>query len=303
MWLNDSQLLQWQQNNSIAPVLAFSSLVTFLAAFNVFGRFISTHSSRRHLHIAQGDFVQLRLASCSVLHAILSIASAIYLLIINNNNNDNTSSLFNTDKASSWMMDLSVGYFLSTLLIYTATSSSTRPMLPLTYLHDTLFILAYALAKLYPCTLSLKLLPYYQLLTIVNIAEALLVTSTVLSTNDNNNISLLPNRYTIIILLLLGGFTRAVVGVLLAIYSWWWIKLHSLYYLTDLPYRQGALSPWYAAYYVCGTWMMATVYYKWFSTSVDLTNHLVKVKREKVGGAGIVEKKKTKKKRADIDDT
>jgi len=284
MWLNDSELLQWQHNNASAPVLAFSSLVTFLAAFNVFGRFFSTHSRRRHIQIAPGDSVQLRLASCSVLHAIISIASAIYLLIVNNNNNTPSSSLFQTDKASSCMMDLSMGYFLSTLLIYTATSSTTRPMLPLTYLHNTLFILAYALAKLYPCALSLKLLPYYQLLTIVNIAEALFITSTVLSTNNNYYITipLLPSRYTIIRLLLLGGFIRAVAGVVLAIYSWWWIKLHRLYYLTELPYGQDALSPWYAAYYVCGTWMMATVYYKWFSTSVDLTNHLVKKHGKKV---------------------
>ena len=115
---------------------------------------------------------------------------------------------------------------------------------------------------MHPCTLTLNVLPWYQLLSIAQGAEALFDISVALQDPIHARV----NRLLVFVV---ASLVRAVGAVVISFYSWWWVSSRKMMHV-KLPGGRGALNAAYCATFLGGGFILATIYLYWFRLSVEL---------------------------------
>jgi hypothetical protein len=202
-------------------------------------------------------------------HSAFAVAAAVYtlthrhsLLDPNSCDTTTTTSFFCFDRLTSLFLDIHAGYLFYEWIFYLMNEKIIKPRFDYLGLHRTLLLLGYALAKAHPVTLTVIILPLYQLLAVAQIAEARLDLSVAFSRPPR----ICLDRLWYVVFL---SFFRAVGALAIAFYSWWWIISKDLIHL-DLPAgKRAVLNTAYCYIFVGGGFGLALLYLNWFRAAGD----------------------------------
>lgn len=152
------------------------------------------------------------------------------------------------------------GFLVYELIFFYNNASVLRPRFPLLGVHHCVALIAFVVAKAYPATLTVMVLPWYELLALSQAAEAVLDIAMALNMPANVRWQLLK-ACTVL------GFWRAAGAVALAFRCWWWTKKtvradHNS--STDAAlmsqlYMAGVLTTGFAMAVIQSLWFMLTV--------------------------------------------
>lgn len=234
----------------------------------------------------------------ALLHSLFAVLSGFLLLYLGPSSGCGPR-LFCVNNTASIMMDLHLGFFLYELMFYhNHSKTGVRPQFGMTFLHHTLFIMGYLLTRLYPCRLSLDLLPTYQLCCVPEVFNALRLLL--------NQWGAAPHVHFNNLLAMLGsGLARVLMAAVAAWKAFTWIRAVELWNL-ELPDDQSVFNIPYGLLLVAGSALMLLIYIKWFAQATDIVNNLVSaierqrnLKKEGEGGgdAEVKEGQKQRKKK------
>ena len=129
-------------------------------------------------------------------------------------------------------------------------------------IYRTILLAGYFVARVHPCSLTLDVLPWYELLAVGDATEALLDLSIALGARNYVRL----NR---LLMLIITCMLRGLGAVGIAFRSWWWLSSKGLIQ-KDMPGGRAPLNAAYCITFLGGGFVVATIYLKWFQKASDL---------------------------------
>ena len=222
VFLTETQRREWLVANKYAHITLFASFVVFNLISVLTDRLALRHPSRRRLSsppidaksIAQGAHGAAQLA-----HSILAVLAAAYAVSSRPSILDPTCTnpIFCFQQLPYTLLDIHAGYLFFEWAFYANHHDVLIPRFPLLFARRCLLLIAYALARVHPCTLTVATLPWYELLSAAQGAEGALDLSVAFRRPTKDKIKRLNT-------LVIFSCARAIGCFLIAVYSWWYLS-------------------------------------------------------------------------------
>lgn len=272
--LPSGQASAWTESNKYAHYVIFSSFVAFSCVSILGFRLLRTKAA-----LSGGrDIAQVQHATALLFHAVVAMAAGALSLAAGNASRVCGTNVLCFEPIAARVLDVHIGYLLSEWVFFHNNSTLLRPRFPLLGLHHLIYLLGYVAYKMHPGTLTLQVLPWYQLFAAAQWAEALLELSVATGRP-------LRVRLRALSRLVLMSLVRALGSVGVALYIWWRVGGQGLF---KVKFSDGALTKLnmiYCAVYVGGAFVLATVYISWFRAALKTLTSTRRALAQQVDGS------------------
>lgn len=260
LWLNESDQQAWLATNKQSHYTLFAAFLFFNTVSYICGRVFAgrIHSPKLAAQAKHGI--------SQFCHASFTVSSAIYTLthrpwLLDPEFCDPTR-LFCFDNINSLYLDIHAGYLFYEWIFYLMNDAVLNPRFDFLGFHRTLLLLGYALAKVHPCSLTVVILPFNQLLAVAQLAEARLDLAVAFGKLPR----VCVDRLWYVVIL---AFFRAIGALAISFYTWWWISSRDLMHLHLPRGKRTALNTAYCYIFVGGGFSLSLLYLNWFRAVGD----------------------------------
>lgn len=262
LWLPADQQEEWIESKKQVPTLVFGTFV----AFNVLSRLSLRILNRKGNIKDPGNQVLLQYGATAITHAIISLMASFFILMRRDLSHCGDQ-LFCHDDLSARLWTVRAGYSLYEFLFWQNNGGVVKPWNEMLLLHNTVVFMMAIASLLYPCRLSLILLPLQQLFQAAVLVDCVRRFLSIYGTPWHI-------RFKAYLAFIAAFAAKAAGAALLAAYAFWWIRSHSLWTL-QLPEGMSSLNQVYGMVFLAGSTILAMVYIKWCGAAVEMTNRLV----------------------------
>jgi hypothetical protein len=222
------------------------------------------------------------------LHAVLCLGAAIYLLFFTPSHKGR---LFAFDRTAWQLMDTHAGFLIYEILFYTNNASLVPRPLRFYVLHHVLLLGGLLATKIYPCALTLRLLPWYQLMGVAAGIEGIHEVILALGAPLRLYLRWLMAMTAMAMLRVAGGASLAVTAMM-SLLDTEVVRSQQ----SDEEAAAAVFTRPYAIFFFGGTWTAAYIYWCWFS-EINATQAAVFVELQKRRAGGKEKKKEGRRKK------
>ncbi|KAL4433269.1 hypothetical protein ABPG77_003317 [Micractinium sp. CCAP 211/92] len=274
LWLTSEDQQAWLALRSQMPVLTFACFVAFNAVSYLSVRMIN----RKGAITARSDKATIQYGSTAATHALLSLAAAAYAAVHQKLDRTCGDRLFCHDDLSARLFMMHAGFALYDFLFWQNNARFLRPWNEMLLLNDVVTLLQGVAYLLYPCRLSLLLLPVQQMLSVAALADS-----------ARRFCAAFGVPWALRFKLQLGfvgaHFIQAAGAAGIAGFAYWWIRQHNLWRL-KLPEGMGLFNNVYGLILLAGCFIQFLIYSKWLATSLEMTSRLLNLERGRMAAGG-----------------
>jgi hypothetical protein len=191
------------------------------------------------------------------LHAALCLGAAAYSLFLAPSNKGR---LFAFDRTVWQLMDTHAGFLIYELLFYTNNAALVPRPLRFLFLHHALLLGGMLITKIYPCALTLRLLPWYQLMGVAAGIEGMHEVVLAMGSPLRVYLRWLMAMTAAAMLRVAGGASLAVAAMMSLLDAEAVRAQRSNEEAAAVVFTRP-----YAIYFLGGTWTAAYIYWCWFS--------------------------------------
>ncbi|KAL4448336.1 hypothetical protein ABPG75_005555 [Micractinium tetrahymenae] len=275
LWLTPDDQEAWLALRSQMPMLTFGCFV----AFNVVSYLSIRLVNRKGTIKVRSNKVLIQYGSTAATHALISLAAAAYAAV--HQKLDRTCGgqrLFCHDDLSARLFMMHAGYALYEFLFWQNNAQLTRPWTEMLLLNDVVVLLQGVAYLLYPCRLSLLLLPVQQMLSVATLVDSARRFCTVYGA-----------PWTLRFKLQLGfvgaHFVKAAGAAGIAGFAYWWIRQNNIWRLR-LPEGMGRLNGVYGLVMLAGCLIQFLIYLRWVGAALEMTSQLISAERGQMAAGG-----------------
>ncbi|PSC70433.1 Lysosomal Pro-X carboxypeptidase [Micractinium conductrix] len=273
LWLKAEEQADWVTFKTQVPALVLGSFV----AFNVLSALSIRIINRKKTIKAASNCALLQHGATAATHALLCLAAASYASMHRELGRCGGRS-FCWDDMAGRMLTVHAGFALYEILFWQNNASLVQPWNEMIFLHNLLTLLTALASLMYPCRLTLLVLPVQQMLAIATLADCARRTAAVYGASWGL-------RFKLQLGFMLGQGVRALGGIGVSAFTYWWIRQNNLWKF-ELPEGMSALNSVYGMLMLAGGIIQALIYLKWVGAALAMTNDLIEgVQGGKKGGA------------------
>lgn len=263
LWLTPGQQDEWVDSKKQVAFHIFASFI----AWTIISRVSMRILNRKAKPIKDpGNQALLRYGATSATHAIISLLASLYILMRRDLSHCGSQAFCHDDlSARLWCMH--AGYALYEFLFWQNCSSLVKPWNEMVLLHNVVWILQAVASLLYPCRLSLVLLPLQEMLQVATLVDCVRRFMSIYGAPWHM-------RFKTLLLFMVVFSAKAVGGAALTAFTFYWLRKYSVWTL-QLPEGMSSVNQVYGIIFLAGSCINFMIYLKWAGAAVDMTNNLV----------------------------
>ncbi|PRW44843.1 prolyl endopeptidase-like isoform A [Chlorella sorokiniana] len=262
LWLSAEQQADWVAFKKQVSVLWFGAFMAFNGLAWVAPRIMNRKRAIKH----PKNQVYVKAAVCAATHAILCLAVSAYVLL-RRDLSDCEGRAFCFDDMTARMLTVHAGYALFEVVFWQRSAAVAVPWNEMVFLGSVVTLLMAAAALVYPCRLSVLVLPVQQLLEAATLVDCMRRLCAVYGAPWHI-------RFKLQLLFTAAHFLKFVGSAGVAGFIYWWIRSNNLWKL-DLPEGVSTFNSVYGLIMLSGSVILALVHFKWVQNALHMTNELI----------------------------
>ncbi|KAL6777654.1 hypothetical protein ACKKBG_A15110 [Auxenochlorella protothecoides x Auxenochlorella symbiontica] len=252
LWLPPAKEAEWQASLRSTPAFTLTALLSFWALHSVLPRLMG----RRLAGLPASTKLRWQHQIACCVHAGLSIAAALGSLLARYYDDSSEAGLFTADARLSAVTDAHAGFLLYGLIMYTRHAGVVAPPFPFVLLQHAALLACWAMAKVFPCSLTYVLLPYHQLGAVAALAHAWRAVAVMRGTGKRAHLGRLRVELGALAL-------RVALAAAAAFRAWAWLRGRPLWTLLGATPDVAAAGRVYATLVLASSALLVLVYVSW----------------------------------------